>query len=416
MVDLQICTGPYILCHMLQLILDTPLLVYMGLRLSTWIKFHDFSFASFYCYVMLRCFDSGLTSCNILPLCAVHTKCFDSGLTMTYMAPSYAVEDILKSARSIASDFRWTDSSQGQGTIKGTSCFSKYWQCLFGMFVGISQITSLSPLLSQFEKILWLMSYPRIILMSNSIFRICRILPYGLRCSNPSHCNCRHGFDPCGSIPPCHGSMDRCSSSIVFVSNRTLNKNDQDIYSHQIHQLAMQTFTLPTNLTGEASKPRKSLEAIALRSELWRRYPMTVTVGVMLQICLWQGMGISGIRMYKVVLKFGFSMIFHDFVMPKAGWPLVLAFADYCGISQMPALWLQFGGKIYSKIFKYLAISVCLHLNSLERSKLLASASAFEWFQWCQRPSRRIFYPCDSWLHIHSYGFSSQLPPEQSLQ
>eukprot|EP00434_Breviolum_minutum_P015550 symbB.v1.2.013693.t1/scaffold971.1/size148033/21 len=67
MVDLQICTGPYILCHMLQLILDTPLLVYMG-------------------------------------------------LTMTYMAPSYAVEDILKSAHSIASDFRWTDSQGGFAT------------------------------------------------------------------------------------------------------------------------------------------------------------------------------------------------------------------------------------------------------------------------------------------------------------
>lgn len=38
--------------------------------------------------------------------------------------------------------------------------------------------------------------------------------------------------------------------------------------------VAMQTFTLPAILTGEASKPRKSLEAIALRSELWRRYPM----------------------------------------------------------------------------------------------------------------------------------------------
>ena len=50
-------------------------------------------------------------------------------------------------------------------------------------------------------------------------------------------------------------------------------KNDQDIYSHQ-PSVAMQTFTLPAILTGEASKPRKSLEAIALRSELWRRYPM----------------------------------------------------------------------------------------------------------------------------------------------
>lgn len=81
---------------------------------------------------------------NILPLCAVHTKCFDSGLTMTYMAPSYAVEDILKSARSIASDFRWTDS-QGQGTIKGTSrllAFPKSRPC-----------QSLSTLLSQFKKI-----------------------------------------------------------------------------------------------------------------------------------------------------------------------------------------------------------------------------------------------------------------------
>lgn len=29
-VNFQICTGPYFLCHMLQLILDVPLLVYMG--------------------------------------------------------------------------------------------------------------------------------------------------------------------------------------------------------------------------------------------------------------------------------------------------------------------------------------------------------------------------------------------------
>ena len=63
---------------------------------------------------------------------------------MTYMAPSYAVEDILKSARSIASDFRWTDS-QGQGTIKGTSrllAFPKSRPC-----------QSLATLLSQFKKI-----------------------------------------------------------------------------------------------------------------------------------------------------------------------------------------------------------------------------------------------------------------------
>eukprot|EP00435_Cladocopium_sp_Y103_P011207 s4210_g2.t3 len=59
--DLQICTGPYFLCHMLQQILDAPLLIYMG-------------------------------------------------LTMTYMAPSYAVKEMLDSARSIASDFTWMGS------------------------------------------------------------------------------------------------------------------------------------------------------------------------------------------------------------------------------------------------------------------------------------------------------------------
>lgn len=32
--DLQICTGPYVLCHMMQLILDVPLLVYLGGVLS----------------------------------------------------------------------------------------------------------------------------------------------------------------------------------------------------------------------------------------------------------------------------------------------------------------------------------------------------------------------------------------------
>ncbi|CAK9115635.1 unnamed protein product [Durusdinium trenchii] len=32
--DLQICTGPYVLCHMMQLILDVPLLVYLGLTLT----------------------------------------------------------------------------------------------------------------------------------------------------------------------------------------------------------------------------------------------------------------------------------------------------------------------------------------------------------------------------------------------
>ena len=39
------------------------------------------------------------------------------GLTMTYMAPSYAVKEMLESARSIASDFTWM-GSQGEVSVK----------------------------------------------------------------------------------------------------------------------------------------------------------------------------------------------------------------------------------------------------------------------------------------------------------
>ncbi|CAL1167539.1 unnamed protein product [Cladocopium goreaui] len=77
--ELQICTGPYYLCHMLQQVLDAPMLIYMG-------------------------------------------------LTMTYMAPSYAVKEMLESARSIASDFTWM-GSQGVGSRRTAVVMGPGWCC-----------------------------------------------------------------------------------------------------------------------------------------------------------------------------------------------------------------------------------------------------------------------------------------------
>lgn len=70
--------------------------------------------------------------------------------------------------------------------------------------------------------------------------------------------------------------MPREYGSLLFLPCRCIKQDhaEQKRSRHLRPQLAMQTFTLPAILTGEASKPRKSLEAIALRSELWRRYPM----------------------------------------------------------------------------------------------------------------------------------------------
>ena len=43
---------------------------------------------------------------------------------MTYMAPSYAVREMLESARSIASDFTWM-GSQGEVSVNGLQHVSK---------------------------------------------------------------------------------------------------------------------------------------------------------------------------------------------------------------------------------------------------------------------------------------------------
>lgn len=71
--------------------------------------------------------------------------------------------------------------------------------------------------------------------------------------------------------------MPREYGSLLFLPCRCIKQDHAAKRSRHLQPsatVAMQTFTLPAILTGEASKPRKSLEAIALRSELWRRYPM----------------------------------------------------------------------------------------------------------------------------------------------
>ena len=134
--------------------------------------------------------------------------------------------------------------------------------------------------------------------------------------------------------------MPREYGSLLFLPCRCIKqdqwwprcKNDQDIYSHQ-PSVAMQTFTLPAILTGEASKARKSLEAIALRSELWRRYPMKTVFcwsDVTKNVCdkrffsrYFRSTGCN--KMYKVVLKTGFSMTFPmGFLHEQPWWCLVM--------------------------------------------------------------------------------------------
>ena len=115
--DFHLCTGPYFLCHMLQLILDVTLLVYMGASV----------YSPYSARYLVQFLDISVHLQRISVVPADHRIIIrstdlqmSSGLTLTYMAPSYAVEDILKSARGLASDFGWT-GSQGLAVWSKTS-------------------------------------------------------------------------------------------------------------------------------------------------------------------------------------------------------------------------------------------------------------------------------------------------------
>lgn len=199
------------------------------------------------------------------------------------------------------------------------------------------------------------------------MYLIRRIFPSRLRWfRNPSHCNGRHGFDPCRSIPPCHGSMDRCSSSLVVVSNRTSG----DHAAKTIKTFTAISYSSNADIYFARHSDRRSIQTQEeFRSDCFEKWTLASVsyedcflLEWCYKKCLWQAMGwpdISGIRMYKVVLKTGFSMIFPwvfsmndlgDALSCQVGWPLAPAFVEYCGISQMPTLGLQFGGKIYTPL------------------------------------------------------------------
>ena len=138
-------------------------------------------------------------------------------------------------------------------------------------------------------------------------------------------------------------------------------KNDQDIYSHRAI-----SYSSNADIYFTRNSDRRSIQTQEeFRSDCFEKWTLA---SVSYEDCFlleWCYRYVCDKRFFSRYFRYtgclrwysktGFSMIFPwvfsmnnlgDALTCQVGWPLVPAFVDYCGISQMPTLWLQFGGKI----------------------------------------------------------------------